>query len=232
MFEVSDVTGGYGRTVIVRDVSIRVRAGEIVALLGRNGVGKTTLLKCAMGLINQFGGTICLDDVDLPSPPAARVKSGLAYVPQGRYIFPRLTVEENIAAAAIACGHSSRASVESFFADFPVLRQKAHALAGWLSGGQQQLLAIGRALATHPKVLLLDEPTEGMQPSLVDEIAGILLRLNRERGLAIIVAEQDLDFCLSIAQRAYIMDRGSIVLETTRELLVEDKQLLHQLLAV
>ena len=232
MFEISNATGGYGKTTIVDGASIAVETGEIVALLGRNGVGKTTLLKYAMGLIDVFGGSVLLDGSPLPGSTAKRARAGLGYVPQGRYVFTRLTVTENIAAAAIGCGHDSRAAVEKALAEFPILAEKAHALAGSLSGGQQQILAIARALATEPKVLLLDEPTEGVQPSIVDEIAGMLLRMNTQRTLSIIVAEQNLDFCLSFAERACILDKGTVIREATREQLLEDKALLHELLGV
>jgi ABC-type branched-subunit amino acid transport system ATPase component len=232
MFAINDATGGYRKTVIVRDATIAVKAGEIVALLGRNGTGKTTLLKYAMGLIDRFSGSVSVDGAALPAATAKRVKAGLGYVPQGRYVFPRLTAGENIAAAAVACGHDRKQAVRQALADFPMLAPKIDALAGDLSGGQQQVLAMARALATRPKVLLLDEPTEGVQPSIIDEIAGILKKLNQERGLAILVAEQDLDFCLSLAERAYIMDKGTIVRETTRAELGSDRSLLHELLGV
>ncbi len=232
MFAISDATGGYGKTTILRDVCMSVAEGEIVALLGRNGAGKTTLLKYAMGLIDVFGGSVSLSGRSLPPAAARRARAGLGYVPQGRFVFPRLTVPENIAAAAIACGHSRREAVARAFADFPILEEKASSLAGSLSGGQQQILAIARALATKPKVLILDEPTEGVQPSIIDEIAGILKRLNADLGLSIVVAEQDLDFCLSLAERAYVLDKGAIARETTRQDLLADKDLLHELLGV
>ena len=232
MFEISNATGGYGKTTIIDDASIAVGTGEIVALLGRNGVGKTTLLKYAMGLIDVFGGSVLLDGSELPPSTAKRARAGLGYVPQGRYVFPRLTVIENIAAAAIGCGHDSRAAVEQALADFPILDEKAHTLAGSLSGGQQQILSIARALATEPKVLILDEPTEGVQPTIVDEIAGMLQRMNTQRTLSIVVAEQNLDFCLSVAERAYILDKGTIAREATREQLLGDHVLLHELLGV
>lgn len=232
MFAISDATGGYRKVTIIRNASLAVGEGEMVALLGRNGVGKTTLIKYAMGLLDDFGGSVSLEGQVLPASTSKRVRLGLGYVPQGRFVFPRLSVPENIAAAAIACGHDRRAAVTEAFSDFPLLAEKRDALAGSLSGGQQQILAIARALATKPKVLLLDEPTEGVQPSIVDEIAGILRRLNRDRGLAIVVAEQDLDFCLSLTDRAYIMDKGTVAQETSKERLLADKDLLHELLGV
>jgi urea ABC transporter ATP-binding protein UrtE len=232
MFRIVDATGGYGKTVIIRDVSLHVEAGEVVALLGRNGVGKSTLMRFATGLIPAVQGHVEIDGKTAPASPAKRAKLGIGYVPQGRFVFPRMTVVENIAVAAEANGHNGRRAVEAALADFPLLRPKAEDLAGGLSGGQQQVLALARALAVEPKVLLLDEPTEGVQPSIIDEMAGVLKRVNRERGIAILVAEQDLDFCLSIATRAYVMEKGAIVLETDRDSLHADKALQQRLLGV
>lgn len=233
MFAISDASGGYRNTRILHRASLNVRAGEIVGLLGRNGVGKTTLMQYAMGLLTDgLEGEVRLNGEPVPRSASARARVGLGYVPQGRRVFARLTVAENIAVAAHACGHSRAAAVATFFQTFPVLHKQAHVMAGKLSGGQQQILAIGRALATRPSVLLLDEPTEGVQPSIVDDIAGILARLNRETGLAMLIAEQNLDFCLSVASRAYVMDHGTVVRECARDALLEDTALLHELLAV
>lgn len=232
MFRVVDATGGYGKTAIIRDVSVTVGKGEIVALLGRNGVGKTTLMRFATALIPAAAGQVELDGRRLPEMPAKRAQAGIGYVPQGRFVFPRMTVAENIAVAAEANGHSGRKAIEAALSEFPMLRPKAEDLAGGLSGGQQQVLALARALATEPKILLLDEPTEGVQPSIIDEMAGILKRINRERGLAILVAEQDLDFCLSIASRAYVMEKGRVRLETDRESLRTNTELQRELLGV
>lgn len=232
MFKIINATGGYGKTTIIRDVSLEVNSGEIVALLGRNGVGKSTLMRYATGLVPAMAGSIEIDGQTAPSNSAKRAQSGLGYVPQGRHVFPRMTVSENIAVAAASNGHDHRQAVDIALNDFPLLVQKADDLAGGLSGGQQQVLALARALAIQPKILLLDEPTEGVQPSIIDEIAGILKRINRERGISILVAEQDLDFCLSIAERAYVMEKGSIRLETDRNSLRDDKALQQELLGV
>lgn len=232
MFKIRNATGGYGKTVIIRDVSIEVARGEVVALLGRNGVGKSTLMRYATGLIPAMGGDVEIDGTRAPATPAKRARLGLGYVPQGRYVFARMTVAENIAVAAESNGHNGRQAVERSMGDFPLLQPKINDLAGGLSGGQQQVLALARALAIEPRILLLDEPTEGVQPSIIDEIAGILKRINQERGIAILVAEQDLDFCLSIARRAYVLEKGAVRLETDRDSLLADKELQQQLLGV
>ncbi len=232
MLQISNANGGYKRVTIIRDCSLSVSKGEIVALLGRNGAGKSTLMKYTMGLVDTFGGSVSIDGNTLPQSTSKRVKMGLGYVPQGRYVFPRLSVPENIAVAALACGHNRHESIDDAFEDFPILAEKKDALAGTLSGGQQQILSIARALATKPQVLLLDEPTEGVQPSIIEEIGEKLKRLNEERGLSILIAEQNLDFCLSIAKRAYILNNGSISHETTRDELIKNKTILHELLGV
>lgn len=232
MFRITNATGGYGKTTIIRNISLNVEPGEIVALLGRNGVGKSTLMRFATGLIPAQGGSVEIAGKNAPRSPSRRARSGLGYVPQGRFVFPRMTVAENIAVAAAANGFDARQTVAEMFLDFPLLEPKATDLAGGLSGGQQQVLALARALAIRPKILLLDEPTEGVQPSIIDEIAGVLKRINRERKIAILVAEQNLDFCLSIAERAYVMEKGAIRLETDRNSLRADKELQRDLLGV
>ena len=232
MLSIDGARGGYGKTPILEGATLSVGPGEIVALLGRNGVGKTTLMKYAMGLIESFGGEVRLNGTLLPPAPAKRSRAGLGYVPQGRFVFPRLTVAENIAAAAAAHGRRVRDAVAEALALFPLLAPKSGTLAGKLSGGQQQVLAMARALATRPKVLLLDEPTEGIQPSIIDDIAATIRRLNEESGLAILVAEQDLDFCASVAKRAYVMERGSIVRQLDIAELSSDRELVQKLLGV
>ncbi|MEO1733963.1 MAG: ABC transporter ATP-binding protein [Pseudomonadota bacterium] len=232
MFKVSNATGGYGKTTIIQDVSVEVKEAEIVALLGRNGVGKSTLLRFATGLVAAKRGTVEIDGKLAPPSPAKRARLGLGYVPQGRFVFPRMTVKENIAVAAASHGYDVNTTLAEMFADFPLLAPKEQDLAGGLSGGQQQILALARALAIRPKILLLDEPTEGVQPSIIDEMAGVLKRINAERGIAVLVAEQNLDFCLSIAERAYVMEKGVIRMETDRASLRGDKALQQELLGV
>jgi urea transport system ATP-binding protein len=232
VLRISDASGGYAGTVIIRGISLEVEKADQVALLGRNGAGKTTLMKYIMGLIAARSGSVEMEGRQLADTPAQRAKAGLGYVPQGRNVFPRLSVRENIIVAAAACKRDHRKAVEQVFAMFPVLAARPNLLAGSLSGGQQQILAIGRALATGPKLLLLDEPTEGVQPSIIDEMEQVLLRLNREQGLALLIAEQNLDFAVSITRRAYIMDKGRIAHSTSREDLLADKEKLHELLGV
>ncbi len=232
MLKVSDASGGYAGTIIIRDIALEIADRDMVALLGRNGTGKTTLMKYLMGLVVARSGSVTLDGKKLPASAARRARAGLGYVPQGRHVFPRLSVRENVVAAAVACGRDASRAVSEVFEMFPILGQRPSILAGSLSGGQQQILAIGRALATRPKILLLDEPTEGIQPSIVDEIEEILVRLNRERGLAVLLAEQNLDFAVSVTNRAYVMEKGRIAHSTDRDALLADKKMLHALLGV
>jgi len=232
MFKILNATGGYGKTTIIRDISLEVKQGEIVALLGRNGVGKSTVMRYATGTIPAMAGHVEMDGVKAEKSSTSRAKLGIGYVPQGRYVFPRMSVRENIAVAAAANGHNPHQIVEKLLEDFPILVPKINDLAGGLSGGQQQILALARALATKPKILLLDEPTEGVQPSIIDEMSGILKRINKEENISILVAEQDLDFCLSIAKRAYVMDKGEINRAISRDDLRENKALQQELLGV
>lgn len=230
--KISHAKAGYDKTTIINDVSLTVDPAEIVALLGRNGAGKTTLMRYITSIIPAMAGEVKIGGVLAPKSAAKRAKLGLGYVPQGRYVFPRLTVVENIAVAAATNGHNHKQAVEQAMQDFPLLVPKAKSLAGSLSGGQQQILSLARALATQPKILLLDEPTEGVQPSLIDEMAEILLRINRQKSIAILIAEQNLDFCLSLASRAYIMNGGKIQTEMSVEALKADKPLQRQQLGV
>ena len=213
MLQVKELNQYYGGSHTLRNVDIDVPSGAVTALLGRNGVGKTTLLKCLMGVLPAAGGSVTLDGQNVTKlPPYARVRLGMGYVPQGREIFPRLTVEENLmmGLASKAEGGAQNIPAE-IFEMFPVLKSMKGRRGGDLSGGQQQQLAIARALVTRPRLLLLDEPTEGIQPSIIKEIARSLNVLRAELGIAILVSEQVLSFALDVADRIVVIDRGRIV---------------------
>ena len=205
----------YGESRIIRGASFELAPGETLALMGRNGMGKTTLLKALIGMLPLRGGRIRLGDVDLTQMKSyERVNAGLGFVPQGRMIFSLLTVEENILAGMT---HRTQRGVPDWIYEvFPVLFDMRLRKAGNLSGGQQQQLAIARALVGEPKVLILDEPTEGIQPSIVKEIARTLARLKAERGFSMIVSEQVLSFALEVADRFLIIERGEFVHEAQR----------------
>ena len=210
MLRVSDLNQYYGGSHILRGVSLEARPGEVTALLGRNGVGKTTLLRCLMGLVPSRSGTVEWDGAALDGlAPHARVARGLGFVPQGREIFPRLSVEENLRVGAAR--KRSDAIPASIYELFPVLKSMKARRGGDLSGGQQQQLAIGRALMGEPKLLILDEPTEGIQPSIIEEIGRVVVRLAREQGLAVLLVEQYYDFAKRIADRYAVMSRGSVI---------------------
>ncbi len=222
MFEVSKLNVAYGESHVVHDISLSVGANESVAVMGRNGMGKTTLLKALIGLLPARSGGIRLNGHELAGLPSfKRVKQGLAFVPQGRMVFPFLTVEQNILTGAEHSGH--RMVPDYLYRFFPVLQEMKHRKGGNLSGGQQQMLAIARALISDPKVLILDEPTEGIQPSIIKELAHTLNVLRKERGFAIVVSEQVLSFALDLADRFLVIDRGRIVHDEARTHLDQDR---------
>jgi urea transport system ATP-binding protein len=202
----------YGGSHILRDVSLTIPQGACTVLLGRNGVGKTTLLKTTMGLVPARSGAIRLDGKDITRlAPHERVKLGIGYVPQGREIFNRLTVEENLLMGlAPIGGRAARRIPEHILETFPVLKQMLRRRGGDLSGGQQQQLAIGRALAAHPGVLILDEPTEGIQPSIIKEIGAVIRNLVAKSKMAVLLVEQYYDFAESLADSYAVMSRGQI----------------------
>ena len=215
MLNVSGLRAGYGQSEVLHGIDLAVRAGEIVAVMGRNGMGKSTLMKALIGLIPARGGEIRLrEDALTGLKPNQRVARGIAYVPQGRMIFPAMTVEENIATGLVVRGGG--AIPRDLYALFPVLAEMKGRRGGNLSGGQQQQLAIARALATRPGLLLLDEPTEGIQPSIILELGRTLRRIRDERGLAIVVSEQVLSFALAIADRVIVLEGGRVVHSATR----------------
>jgi len=209
MLEAVDLHAGYGRIPILTGVSLAVAAGEAIGILGHNGMGKTTLLKTLMGFLPLTAGSIRFAGADIGHEPThRRARLGLGYVPQGREIFPFLSVAENLRMAA-----RTDAEVAPLLEDFPVLKPLLARQGGSLSGGQQQILAIARCMCSRPKAILLDEPTEGIQPSIVEEIAELLIRLRRGRGLALVVVEQRLEFIARLTSRVLVMQKGRVVKE-------------------
>jgi len=211
MLTVETLNQYYGGSHILRDLAFEVRTGEVTCLLGRNGVGKTTLLKTLMGLVPARTGRIVFDGREITAaPPHERVKAGIGFVPQGREIFPRLTVEENLRMGLATCPAGTPIP-ERIFEMFPVLKQMLRRRGGDLSGGQQQQLAIGRALAFGPKLLILDEPTEGIQPSIIKDIERAIRTLAETGEMAILLVEQYYDFAESLADQYLLMERGEFI---------------------
>ena len=213
MLQVNELNQYYGGSHILRGVSLEARIGEVTCLLGRNGVGKTTLLKCLMGLIPARTGNVVWQGKNITQrKPHQRVRAGVAYVPQGREIFPRLTVEENLLLGLSRFSARDAKQVpDDIYALFPVLKEMKLRRGGDLSGGQQQQLAIGRALACRPQLLILDEPTEGIQPSVIKEIGQVIAHLARQGDMAILLVEQFYDFAAQLADHYLLMSRGSII---------------------
>ncbi|AHY13286.1 MULTISPECIES: urea ABC transporter ATP-binding subunit UrtE [Citrobacter] len=213
MLQVNALNQYYGGSHILRGVSFEARIGEVTCLLGRNGVGKTTLLKCLMGLIPARSGSVLWQEKNVTHwKPHQRVRAGVAYVPQGRDIFPRLTVEENLLLGLSRfSAQDARRVPDDIYALFPVLQEMKYRRGGDLSGGQQQQLAIGRALASRPQLLILDEPTEGIQPSVIKEIGQVISQLAHRGDMAILLVEQFYDFAQQLADKYLLMSRGSII---------------------
>ena len=215
MLEVSALNVAYGASEVIHDISLGARKGETVAVMGRNGMGKTTLMKSLIGILKSRAGSVKVDGTEVAGLDSfRRVGRGLAYVPQGRQIFSLMTVEENIL-AGMQQGRRRRIP-DGIYELFPVLKEMRRRRGGNLSGGQQQQLAFARALVSEPRVLLLDEPTEGIQPSIIKDIARVLNEIKKLRDLTIVVSEQVLSFTLEIADRILVIDRGRLVHEDTR----------------
>jgi len=216
MLEVSDLHVSYGQSEVIHGINFEAKKNETLAIMGRNGMGKTTLFKSLIGILEAGKGSIKIDGKDVTSNESyQRVENGIAYVPQGRMIFPTLTVQENIETGMQVSGLKN--IPDDIYALFPVLQEMRHRKGGNLSGGQQQQLAIARALVTNPKVLLLDEPTEGIQPSIIKDIANILNEVKKLRDITIIVSEQVLSFTMAIADRLIVIDKGNFIHEDLRE---------------
>lgn len=211
MLKIEELNQFYGESHTLWDLSLEVAEGSCVCLMGRNGVGKTTLLKSLMGLLPVRSGRIVYDGSDIAGAAAEqRARIGIGYVPQGREIFAQLTVEENLMTGLAARRGGAKKIPERIYEIFPVLHQMRHRRGGDLSGGQQQQLAIGRALVLEPKLLILDEPTEGIQPNIVAEIGDIIQRLNREERITVLLVEQKLPFARRVGEQFVIMDRGRV----------------------
>ncbi|HYU63569.1 MAG TPA: ABC transporter ATP-binding protein [Verrucomicrobiae bacterium] len=224
---VTGLTAGYGASVAVREVSLRVGSGEAVALLGRNGAGKTTALMAIAGAIRPSTGSVVLDGVTISGLPSHRIaRLGLSLVPQGRRIFTTLSVRENLTLA------SRGGDLAQVYSLFEVLATRAASAGSTLSGGEQQMLAIGRALMTRPHLLLLDEPSEGLAPQVVRSLADLIARLRREVGVSILIAEQNLALAFAVADRVYVMERGEVVHEGVTGSFRDDHALQRRFLGV
>ena len=231
MLEVRDINAGYGEVQVLRDLSVAVGRGEILCLLGRNGAGKTTLMKTIMGLCDVYSGAIFLDGEEIGHLPAHRVpRLGVGYIPQGRRLFGELTVAENLRIGLMARDRG-REELDRALDLFPRLRERLHQRAETLSGGEQQMLATARALCLGPEVMLLDEPTEGLQPSMISLIRAAILALKR-RGVAVLLVEQRVEAVLEIADRVIFMENGRIALEATPAALQADESLVHRFVGV
>lgn len=218
LLELQDVHAGYGPVRVVRGVSLSLREGEVLGLLGRNGMGKTTLIRSIAGLLALARGSIRFAGQDLTRLPAhGRARLGVATVVQGRGIFPRLSVWENLEMGRVAGGGAKPSRLDEVIGYFPRLGERLRQAAGTLSGGEQQMVAIGRALMTHPKLMLLDEPSDGIMPILVRQIAEILVQINRHEGMAMVVVEQNVPMVFSMAERCVILEKGKVVAEGTRD---------------
>lgn len=223
MLQINGINQFYGQSHILRDIDLDIPVGACACLMGRNGVGKTTLLKCVLGLLPIKSGQIRFDNKPIEKLPIEkRVKAGIGYVPQGREIFPLLTVEENLKVALAGRSDRIRQIPAHIYALFPVLKDMRQRRGGDLSGGQQQQLAIGRALVLDPKLLILDEPTEGIQPNIVREIGDVIKKLNNEIGLTVLLVEQKLPFARQVADSYHILSKGEKVAEGSMNTIGDD----------
>ena len=223
MIEFKKINQLYGGSQILWDLDMTIEKGSVTCIMGRNGVGKTTLLKCLMGLLPIKSGEILVNNQDVSKlTTEQRPRMGLAYVPQGRDIFPQLTVEENLK-VGLACRKDKRKTIPTkIYELFPVLESMLQRRGGDLSGGQQQQLAIGRALVIEPSILILDEPNEGIQPNIVQQIGDVITRLNKEDGLTVVLVEQKLGFARKVGQTFHLMEKGRVVASDNMEGLSEE----------
>jgi urea ABC transporter ATP-binding protein UrtE len=231
LLTIDGLRSGYGGKPVLQGVDLSVRDREVTAVIGRNGVGKSTLMKAVIGLLPTTDGTIRFNGADIGAEtPHARARRGIGYVPQGRNVFPRMNVEENLRVGLSISG-ARTADFEPVYAYFPILKERRRQAAGTLSGGQQQQLAIGRVLVGQPTLLLLDEPSEGIQPSIVQDIARIVVELNQKTGLTVVLVEQNIDMIRAMAQHCFVMDKGRVVTELAPAML-DDSSVVRRYLAV
>ncbi|MCP5038735.1 MAG: ABC transporter ATP-binding protein [Rhodobacteraceae bacterium] len=231
MLEIRGINAAYGKVQVLRDLSLDVQSGEILCLLGRNGAGKTTLLKTVMGIVRASSGSIMLDGIDIRALPAFQVpRHGVGYIPQGRRLFTEMTVGENLQIGLMARGSGPEIR-EHVLEMFPRLRERLDQRAETLSGGEQQMLATARALCLRPKLLLLDEPTEGLQPSMISLIRDAVVELKKQ-NVAIILVEQRVEAVLEIADRVAFIENGRNALEATPDQLKQDESLIHKYVGV
>ena len=232
MLEVDQLSAGYGRIPILNNVTFSVADGEFVGVLGHNGMGKTTLLRALMGYLPLTSGRVTFDGADLTrAEPYRRARAGLGFVPQGREIFPSLSVRENLRMGALKQNVDEATVIDAALQEFPRLKPLLDRPGGALSGGEQQLLALARCLAGAPRLILLDEPTEGIQPSIIDEIIETLLRLRDKGGLTMILVEQNLEFIAALSQRVLMIQKGAIVRSAKPDEL-HDVGLIHEFIGV
>jgi branched-chain amino acid transport system ATP-binding protein len=226
LLEVSGLKAGYGLVPVLHDVSLRVEPGEVIAVLGANGAGKSTLNRILSGLLRPWEGIVRFDGTDTTGADASyMVAAGLIHVPEGRRIFPNMNVRENLELGSYRRGRADRArNLERVFGIFPRMKERTHQLAGTLSGGEQQMLAIGRGLMGNPKLLILDEPSLGLSPLLVEEMFALIGRI-REGGLGILLVEQNVVQSLAVASRGYLLENGNVAMQGTAEVLLNDPQL-------
>jgi branched-chain amino acid transport system ATP-binding protein len=232
MLEVRQLRAGYGRIPIIQAVDLDLQDGEAVGILGHNGMGKTTLVKSLMGIIRPSGGSISFKGQDITrAPPYERARHGIGYVPQGREIFPGLSVADNLRLGARGKNFRSSAVFDRVIEEFPTLKLLLDRLGGSLSGGEQQILAIARCLCGEPRLILLDEPTEGIQPSIIDQITDMLAGLVRKRGIALVLVEQNLSFISSLCERVYVLQKGTIVRKLSHDQMA-DRELVSEFVGI
>jgi urea transport system ATP-binding protein len=235
VLSIENLSFAYGNVQVLHNINMAMAPGEVTCIVGRNGVGKTTLMKNIMGTLRASGGSLSLYNVDWPSrkcqlmrlPANRRAKAGIALVPQGRQIFPKLTVQENLLVGLQARTNRVKKIPDEIYDMFPILKSMARRMGGDLSGGQQQQLAIGRALVGEPEVLLLDEPTEGIQPNIIQQIGEVLRQLAKERNVIVVLVEQYLDFVHEFGHRFYLMNRGRSVADGATSELTSDLVAAH-----